>query len=40
MGGACRMHGRDEKYIQNCSQKPEGKRSFRKPSHNGKIILE
>jgi hypothetical protein len=31
MGGACRMQGRYEKFIQNFGLKPEGKWPFGKP---------
>jgi hypothetical protein len=40
MGGACHMHGRDEKCIQYLVGKPEGKRPLEHLGVDGKIILE
>jgi len=41
MVGACSMHWRSEKYIQNFSQKTQGRRHHLKDlCINGKIILE
>jgi hypothetical protein len=40
MGGACSMHGRNEKCAQSFDWEPEGKRSLRDLGIDRRVILE
>jgi hypothetical protein len=40
MGGACDMHGREEKCIQDVGWKPEGNRALGRPMHRWENIIK
>jgi len=40
VGGACSLHGRDEKFIQKCSQKTWREEIIWGPGHRGEEILK